>query len=96
MIPRLVLALVVALVVGFGYRFYDVSRGAEWMVSPDQIATAKAAGGAGVETSPGRIAVLPIRSETADVLPLQWAFAGIAAGALVFAATRRRSSGQRG
>lgn len=32
--PRLILALVVAVIVGCGFMFYDKSRGAEWVVSP--------------------------------------------------------------
>ena len=87
---RTAVAIVVALFVGFGLRAYDLSNGAEWVVSPAQIAAAKATGKQGVETQPGSIAVLPIRSETADVLPFKWAFAGFAAGVLVVAATRRR------
>lgn len=85
---RLLAAVIVALVVGFGFRAYDQSRDAEWEVSPQQIAQAKAAGKTGHVTRPGSVAVLPIRSETADILPFKWAFAGLAAGALLFAATR--------
>ena len=85
----IVLALVVALVVGFGYRAYDTAHGAEWAVSPEQVAAAKAAGKPGVETSPGTVAVLPIRSELAGVLTFKWIFAGVVAGALVMSATRR-------
>jgi hypothetical protein len=39
---RLILAIVVAVIVGFGFMFYDKSRGAEWVVSPQQIEQAKA------------------------------------------------------
>ena len=86
---RLVLALMVALVVGLGYRAYDTAHGAEWAVSPEQVAAAKAAGKPGFETSPGTVAVLPIRSELAGVLTFKWTFAGVVAGALVILATRR-------
>ncbi|WP_182084034.1 hypothetical protein [Aureimonas sp. ME7] len=89
---RLVLALVVALAVGFGWMTLDNRRGAEWVVSPEEIAAAKADGKMGVENDRGSVTVLPIRSETADVLPFKWALAGVAAGAVVFAATRRRSA----
>lgn len=85
---RTLLAVVVALIVGAGLRFYDLGRGAEWEVSPAQVAAAKAAGQPGYETQPGSVAVLPIRSETADVLPFKWVGAGIAAGLLLFVATR--------
>ncbi len=86
--PRFALALIVALVVGFGYRAYDTANGAEWTVSPQQIASAKAEGKSGFEGSPGTVTVLPIRSELADILPFKWALAGIMAGCLVFAATK--------
>ena len=91
---RIALAVVVALVVGFGLRAYDISNGAEWLVSPAQIAAATASGKQGVETQPGTVAVLPIRSETADVLPFKWTFAGLAAGILIVAATRKRHLGR--
>lgn len=87
-IARALVAVVVALVVGFGLRFYDVERGAEWEVSPAQIAAAKAAGRMGVETRPGSVTVLPIRNEMADALPFKWAGAGCAAAVLLFLATR--------
>jgi hypothetical protein len=87
---QILLPLVVALAVGFGFMAYDKSRGAEWVVSPEQIAAAKAQGKSGYESAPGTVAVLPIRSETADALPFKWALAGIAAGVFVFSATRRR------
>ena len=87
---QILLPLVAALAVGFGFMAYDKSRGAEWVVSPQEIAAAKAAGKAGIESRPGTVTVLPIRSETADALPFKWAMAGIVAGALVFSAMRRR------
>lgn len=87
---QILLPLVAALAVGFGFMAYDKSRGAEWVVSPQEIAAAKAAGKAGIESRPGTVTVLPIRSETADALPFKWAMAGIVAGALVFSAIRRR------
>lgn len=86
---RIILALVVAVGVGFGYRAYDTAHGAEWVVSPEQIAAAEAAGKPGVETAPNTVAVLPIRSELAGVLTFKWTFAGMVAGALVMAGTRR-------
>lgn len=89
--PRLVLALLAAVLVGGGYMAFDRSRDAEWVVSPAAIAAAKAEGKMGVEDGRGTVTVLPVRSETADVLPVKWAVAGFAAGALVFAVTRRRT-----
>ena len=68
---------------------YDKSRGAEWVVSPEDIAAAQAAGQAGVQSRPGTVTVLPIRSETADMLPFKWAIAGVVAGALAFNSMRR-------
>ncbi|MBN9045924.1 MAG: hypothetical protein J0H18_09670 [Rhizobiales bacterium] len=87
---RLVLALAVAIVVGCGFMYYDKSRGAEWVVSPQQIEQAKMEGKPGYESSPGTVTVLPIRSEKADILPYKWAGYGIVAGIFVFTATRRR------
>ena len=88
LLVRIIAAVVVGLIVGFGLRSYDLGRGAEWEVSPTQIAAAKASGKAGYETEPGTVAVLPIRSELADILPFKWAGAGLAAAALLFVATR--------
>ncbi len=87
---RLLLALVVALIVGFGFMFYDKSRGAEWVVSPQQIEQAKSEGKMGFESKPGTITVLPIRSETADALPFKWAMYGLVAGIFVLFSTRKR------
>lgn len=89
--PRIALALVAGLIVGGGFMAYDQQRGAEWVVSPSQIAAARAAGQPGVNSRPGTVTVLPIRSETADALPFKWGLYGFAAAALVFAATRRRA-----
>ena len=87
-LARIAVAIVVALVAGFSLRAYDDARGAEWLVSPSQIANAKAAGSQGVAMQPGSIAVLPIRSETADILPFKWVFSGVAAGTLAFVSMR--------
>ena len=91
-VPRTLLVIIVAAAAALGYRYYDQQRGAEWDVPPQQIAAAKSQGKVGFETSPGTVAVLPIRSETADVLPVQWALAGLAAGTAVWVGTRRRRS----
>jgi len=83
---RFILAIIVAVIVGCGFMFYDKSRGAEWVVSPQQIEQAKS----GVESRPGTVTVLPIRSETADALPFKWAMYGFVAGLFVLVATRKR------
>ncbi|WP_199260077.1 hypothetical protein [Paracoccus binzhouensis] len=90
-IKQLLFPAATALAVGFGLMTYDKMRGAEWVVSPRQIAEAKAAGQPGYESRPGTVTVLPIRSETADALPFKWAMAGIVAGAFAFGAMRRRA-----
>ncbi|WP_343315498.1 hypothetical protein AAIB41_11875 [Brucella sp. BE17] len=87
---RFIFALIVAVIVGCGFMVYDKSRGAEWVVSPQQIEQAKAEGKTGFESRPGTVTVLPIRSETADALPVKWAMYGIVAGLFVLVATRRR------
>ncbi|MFC7066892.1 hypothetical protein [Brucella rhizosphaerae] len=87
---RLILAVVVAVIVGFGFMFYDKSRGAEWVVSPQQIEQAKAEGKSGFESRPSTVTVLPIRSETADVLPFKWAMYGLVAGLVAFFSGRKR------
>ena len=87
-IPRIIVALVVALIVGFGFMYYDKKTGAEWVVSPEQIA----AGNGSVETRPGTVAVRAIRSEIADVLPYKWAISGILVGGPAFFMLRRRNA----
>lgn len=91
--PRnLLLSALVALAVGGGKMTYDTWRGAQWEVSARQIANAKAEGKAGYESSPGTVTVLPIRSETADLLPFQWVLYGVAAGAFTFIGLRKRKA----
>ncbi len=92
MTARILIALAVAVVVGAGWMYMDRSRGAEWVVSPQQIAEAKAQGKAGFEQRPGTVTVLPIRSETADLLPIKWALGSLAAGGIAFAALNRRKT----
>jgi len=87
---RIILALVAGVVVGGGFMAWDRHRGAEWVVSPQQIAAARADGRAGVQSRPGTVTLLPIRSETADVLPFKWGLYGVGAALMVFVATRRR------
>jgi hypothetical protein len=90
-IPRIVLAVVVALLIGGGVMAYDRSHGAGWLVSPEQVEAAKASGKAGYEDGSGSVTVLPIRSETAGLLPFKWLLLGLGAGALCFVATRPRT-----
>jgi hypothetical protein len=92
MILRILASLVIAAVFGFGWMYIDNSRGAEWQVSPQQIAEAKAQGKRGYETRPGSIAVLPIRSETADILPFKWALGGLFAGGVALALLARKKA----
>jgi hypothetical protein len=92
MIIRILIALVVAAVVGAGWMYMDRSRGAEWVVSPQQIADAKAQGKVGSEQRPCSVTFLPIRSETADFLPIKWALAGLATDGFTFAALNRRKA----
>lgn len=88
---RFAIAAAAALFVGLGYMTIDKMRGAEWVTSPQEIEQAKASGQMGVESRPGTVTVLPIRSETADILPFKWALAGAAAGFLAFRATSRKT-----
>jgi len=90
LVPRIILALVAGVVVGGGFMAWDRHRGAEWVVSPQQIAAAQANGQAGVQSRPGTVTVRPIRSETADALPFKWGLYGVGAALLVFVATRQR------
>lgn len=89
---RLALALLSAIVIGTAYMAIDKSRDAEWEVSPAQIEAAKAEGKLGYETRPGTVALLPIRSEIADMLIYQWMFMGLLGGALVFYGTRPKKA----
>ncbi|MBY4592313.1 MULTISPECIES: hypothetical protein [Rhizobium] len=59
----------VGVVVVFGAMMKDKKANAELVVSPQQIAQAKAEGKLGRENSPGLLTVLPIRSEKDDMLP---------------------------
>ncbi len=90
---RVALAVVVAVLVGYGGR--QMFGSPEYVVSPEQIAAAKAAGRPGYESSPGTVTVLPIRSETAGLEPVLWGALGLGAGVLTFAATGRRAVGPR-
>jgi len=90
---RTILALVVALAVGFGLRYVSERQRQDWEASPDQAAAAGAAGRPGTGAPPGIITVLPVRRETAGLDPLLWAGTGVGAGLLVFAATRKRGPG---
>lgn len=94
---RIAAAAAAGLAVGVAVMLHDRSRGAEWAVTPEQVADAKAAGKPGVEIRPGTIAVLPIRSETADQLPFKWLLLGLGTACVVLAGTgiRRASETRR-
>jgi hypothetical protein len=87
---RVFAALAVAVAVGISVMAHDRQIGAEWAVSPEQIADAKAYGKPGVEIAPGRMVVDPLPSEDAGRLPLKWLLVGLAAGGAVLAGTGRR------
>lgn len=87
---RIAICVALGLFFGLGKMGLDKHKGREWVVSPQQIAEARAAGKMGVTTRPGTIAVAPIRSEIADALPFSWllfGFGGMVAG---WAITRRK------
>ncbi len=88
----LIIALVVGIAVGTAFMMLDKSQGGEWVVSPQQIEQAKAEGKPGYESSPGTIAVLPIRSETADVLPFRWTMYGLLAAVVTFLTLRKKKT----
>jgi len=87
---RFIFAAITAVIVGGSFGLFDTWRGAQWAVSPQQIAKARAEGKGGVESRPGTIAVRPIRKEAADLLPFKWLGVGIGAGLIVFFANRKR------
>ncbi|MCM2395112.1 hypothetical protein NBH19_03320 [Rhizobium sp. S95] len=89
---RILISLLIGLAVAGGAMMKDKMTNAEWVVSPEQIAEAKAQGKIGFESSPGTVAVLPIRSEKADMLPLTWAMFGIAAAAVSFRVLSRKAA----
>lgn len=86
----LIIALLVGIAVGAAFMMLDKSRDAEWVVSPKQIEQAKAEGKPGYESSPGTVTVLPIRSETADILPFKWSMYGLVAAIVTFVTLRKK------
>jgi len=91
-VRQLISAVITAVVIGGALGLYDTWRGAQWEVSPQEIAQAQAQGKLGVERRPGTVTVQPILDEDADLLPYKWLAIGIAAGALVFVAARKREN----
>lgn len=89
---RIFAATAVALAVGIAVMAHDRQSGAEWAVSPEQIADARAYGKPGVEIAPGRMVVEPLPSDDAARLPVKWVLLGLAAGAAVLAGTGRRGA----
>jgi len=89
---RFIFAAITAVIVAGGYGFLDTWRGAQWVVSPQQIAQARAEGKAGVESRPGTVTVRPIRKEDAGLLPFKWLGIGTGVGLVVFFAGRKREN----
>ncbi|NEU13830.1 hypothetical protein G3T14_17100 [Methylobacterium sp. BTF04] len=87
---RVLAAIGAGVAVGLAVMARDYAMDLEWAVTPEQVADAKASGQAGVALGNGRMAVLPVRSEHADLLPIKWMLIGLAAGGVVFAGTGRR------
>jgi hypothetical protein len=87
---RLLICLTLGGLCGGGMMWIDKAYEREWYVSPRQIEEAKAAGKLGVSTRPGTVALLPIRSEIADELPISWALYGLGGAVLGFLITRRK------
>ncbi|MDO9427510.1 MAG: hypothetical protein Q7T93_11835 [Methylobacterium sp.] len=83
-------AIVVGIAVAVAMMAHDRQSGAEWAISPEQIADAQGAGKPGVETGPGRFARHPVASEGADLLPVKWGLVGLFAACVVLAGTGRR------
>ena len=87
---RVSAAIVVGIAVAVAMMAHDRQSGAEWAISPEQIADAQGAGKPGVETGPGRFARHPVASEGADLLPVKWGLVGLFAACVVLAVTGRR------
>jgi hypothetical protein len=89
---RLLLCLALGGLCGGGMMWLDKKNEREWYVSPRQIEEAKAAGKSGVSTRPGTVALRPIRSEEADMLPYTWALYGLGGAVAGFLLTRRKKA----
>lgn len=87
---RIAICVALAAIFGGGKMLLDKKNNAEWVVSPQEIAEARAAGKMGVSRRPGTVTVLPIRSEKADLLPFIWAFYGLGGAFGGFVLTRPR------
>jgi len=87
---RVSAAVIVGLAVTFGMMAHDRQRGAEWAISPEQIADAQGAGKPGIEIGPGRFAILPVASEGADLLPVKWGLIGLFVACIVLVGTGHR------
>ncbi|WP_157085622.1 hypothetical protein [Methylobacterium sp. Leaf99] len=87
---RVSAAIVVGIAVALAMMAHDRQSGAEWAISPEQIADAQGAGKPGVEIGPGRFARHPVASEGADLLPVKWGLVGLFAACVVLAGTGRR------
>jgi len=89
---RTLAAIGVGILVAAAVMAQDRATDRPWAVTAAQIADARASGQPGVALTDGRIAVEPVPSADAALLPLKWAAIGAGAGLLVFAGIRRRRS----
>jgi hypothetical protein len=88
---RVSAAVIIGIAVAFGMMAHDRQRGAEWAISPEQIADAQGAGKPGVEIGPGHFAIVPVASAGADLLPVKWGLIGLFVGCVVLVGTGQRS-----
>jgi hypothetical protein len=87
---RVAAAIAAGLVVGLALMASDRSRDAEWAVTANQIADARAYGKPGVEIAPGRFVTEPERRPDSWKLPVKWVLAGAAAACAVLVGTGLR------
>jgi hypothetical protein len=85
---NIIISVIVGLIIFFSMMILDKVTGAEWAVSPKQIAQANAKGK--MVGSGGTVTGRPIRKSNAGSLPYKWAFFGFASGAICFVYLRRR------
>lgn len=87
---RFLAATGAGIAVGVAVMAHDRAIDRQWAVTRAQIADAQASGQPGVALKDGRMAIEPIPSEDADLLPLKWMAIGLCAGGIVFSGTGRR------
>lgn len=86
---NIIISTVIGLAIAASMMILDKATDAEWVVSPKQIADAKAKGTM-VNGGNGSVVVMPIRKSNANFLPYKWIFLGLAGGAVCFIYLRRR------